>query len=108
MNRYQSITKLRNINPIAGPLGTRYYRNVRYPEVPDNPNDIWVITEWGDRLDLLANQFYQDFTLYWIIAIANPNYINFGSIYLNEGIQIRIPVDVSGIIGEYETINQSF
>ena len=48
MNRYQSITKLRNINPIAGPLGTRYYRNVRYPEVPDNPNDIWVITEWGD------------------------------------------------------------
>ena len=58
--------------------------------------------------EILANQFYQDFTLYWIIAIANPNYINFGSIYLNEGIQIRIPVDVSGIIGEYETINQSF
>ena len=85
MNRYQGIRELRNINPIAGPLGTLYYKNVRYPEVPESPNDIWVITEWGDRLDILANTFYQDVTLYWIISIANPNYIKFDSLFIEEG-----------------------
>ncbi len=106
MNRYQDIKELRNTNPIAGPLRTLYYKNVRYPEIPESPNDVWVITEWGDRLDLLANTFYGDITLYWIIAIANPNYVNFGSIYINEGTQIRIPVDVDGILRSYNRINQ--
>lgn len=105
MKRYQGIEELRNINPIAGPLRSLYYKNVRYPEVPEDPNDIWVITEWGDRLDILANRFYGDVTLYWIIAIANPNYVNFGSIYINEGTQIRIPVDINGIINSYNNIN---
>jgi len=106
MNRYQGIRELRNINPIAGPLGTLYYRDVKYPEVPESPNDIWVITEWGDRLDILANQFYQDVTLYWIIAIANPNYIKFDSLFIKEGIQIRIPTDTSEILRSYNRLNQ--
>ena len=106
MNRYQGIRELRNINPIAGPLGTLYYRDVKYPEVPESPNDIWVITEWGDRLDILANQFYQDVTLYWIIAIANPNYIKFDSLFIKEGIQIRIPTDTSEILRNYNRLNQ--
>ena len=106
MNRYQGIRELRNINPIAGPLGTLYYRDVKYPEVPESPNDIWVITECGDRLDILANQFYQDVTLYWIIAIANPNYIKFDSLFIKEGIQIRIPTDTSEILRSYNRLNQ--
>ena len=106
MNRYQGIRELRNINPIAGPLGTLYYRDVKYPEVSESPNDIWVITEWGDRLDILANQFYQDVTLYWIIAIANPNYIKFDSLFIKEGIQIRIPTDTSEILRSYNRLNQ--
>ena len=63
--------------------------DVTYPEVLPNENDIWVETEFGDRLDLLANQFYQDVTLYWIIAIANPNKVNMGSLFLTEGSQIK-------------------
>ncbi len=65
-----------------------------------------VITEWGDRLDVLANQFYQDVTLYWIIAIANPNYIKFDSLFIKEGIQIRIPTDTSEILRSYNRLNQ--
>jgi hypothetical protein len=106
MNRYQGIRELRNINPIAGPLGTLYYKNVRYPEVPESPNDIWVITEWGDRLDILANTFYQDVTLYWIISIANPNYIKFDSLFIEEGVQIRIPTNTSEILRSYNKLNQ--
>tara|TARA_R110000772_G_scaffold97270_3_gene196466 strand:+ start:1433 stop:1756 length:324 start_codon:yes stop_codon:yes gene_type:complete len=106
MNRYQGIKELNNINPIAGPLGVLYYRNVRYPEIPESSDDIWVITEWGDRLDLLANQFYQDVTLYWIISLSNPNYIKFDSLFLKEGIQIRIPTDINGILRSYNKLNR--
>ena len=106
MKRYQGIPKLRNINPIAGPLRVPYYSTVRYPEVSPNPDDIWVITEWGDRLDLLANQFYQDVTLYWIIAAANPDKINFGSITIPAGTQLRIPININDILISYNNLNK--
>ena len=73
MKRYATIKTLRNTNENVGTLGTVYYRNTKYPEIPLSENDIYVLTDFGDRLDLLANQFYNDVTLYWIIAAANPN-----------------------------------
>ena len=90
MKRYATIKTLRNTNENVGTLGTVYYR---------------VLTDFGDRLDLLANQFYSDVTLYWIIAAANPNKVNFGSLFLNEGTQLRIPVNISSIIDSYIEIN---
>ena len=106
MNRYANIEVLRNENQFVGTLGTEYYKNVTYPEVPANENDIWVETEFGDRLDLLANQFYKDVTLYWVIAIANPDVINMGSLFITEGSQIRIPVNVQAIVDSYNLLNQ--
>jgi len=105
MKRYATIKTLRNTNENVGTLGTVYYRNAKYPEIPERADDIWVITDFGDRLDLLANQFYQDVTLYWIIAAANPNKISFGSLFINEGTQLRIPIDVNSIIGSYNRLN---
>ena len=105
MNRYANIKKIRNTNEFVGTLGDRYYINVSYPEVPQSENDIWVETEFGDRLDLLANQFYNDVTLYWIIAIANPNKVNMGSLYLDPGTQLRIPTNVVSIVDSYNILN---
>ena len=73
MNRYQKIKKIRNENQFVGTIGDQYYRTNYYPEIPPLETDIYVETEFGDRLDLLANRFYGDVTLYWIIATANPN-----------------------------------
>ena len=87
MNRYANIEVLRNENQFVGTLGTEYYKNVTYPEVPANENDIWVETEFGDRLDLLANQFYGDVSLWWYIARAN----NLTTINIPQNIQLRIP-----------------
>lgn len=106
MNRYASIKELRNTNEFVGTPGTLYYTNVTYPEIPSNENDIWVETEFGDRLDLLANQFYGDVTLYWVIAIANPDKINMGSLFLTEGSQIRIPSNVVQIVDSYNLLNE--
>ena len=105
MNRYSNISKLRNTNEFVGTLGTQYYSTVTYPEIPQNESDIWVETEFGDRLDSLAYQFYSDVTLYWIISIANPNKVNMGSLYLTPGDQIRIPTNVVSIVDSYNNLN---
>lgn len=105
MDRYSNIKKILNTNENVGTLGTPYYKNALYPEIPLNPNDIYVITDWGDRLDLLANQFYGDVTLYWVIAAANPNITGFSSLYVKEGTQMRIPVDINEIIRSFNILN---
>mgnify|MGYP001227740895 FL=1 len=105
MNRYQNIIKLRNENEFVGTIGDQYYRTNYYPQIEPQESDIYVETEWGDRLDLLASRFYGDVTLYWIISIANPNKINFGSITLPVGTQLRIPVNINGIVASYNQLN---
>ena len=106
MNRYSRTKILLNKNEFVGTLGTQYYNSVEYPIIPQSADDIWVETEWGDRLDNLANRFYGDVTLYWIISIANPNKINMGSLTIPVGTQIRIPTNVSSIVDEYNELNK--
>lgn len=105
MNRYSNIPQLNNTNENVGTPNTLYYRNNFYPEIPLSVNDIYVITTFGDRLDLLANQFYNDSTLYWVIAAANPNKIDFGSLFITEGTQLRIPFNYTEVILNYNVIN---
>jgi|TARA_R110002012_G_scaffold47454_3_gene124382 hypothetical protein len=106
MNRYSNVKEIRNTNEFVGTIGTKYYTNNTYPEVPPNENDIWVETEFGDRLDSLAFQFYNDVTLYWVISIANPNKINMGSLFLDPGAQIRIPTNIVQIVDSYNILNR--
>lgn len=47
--------------------------------------------QMGDRFDILAFKFYQDSTLHWVIADANPE-IFFPGGLLKPGTTIRIPV----------------
>lgn len=98
-NRYSNIDILKNNE------GIRYYKNVLYPQIPLSENDIYVITGEGDRFDLLANQFYNDPTLWWVISIANST-LNQGSMYMPVGTQLRIPQNITGIISEYNKINE--
>jgi Phage Tail Protein X len=46
----------------------------------------------GDRFDIIANSFYGDSTLYWLIADANPEIFFPGGI-LTPGVTVRIPID---------------
>ena len=62
-----------------------------YKKIPETNEDIWVITQYGDRLDLLANRFYGDHTLWWYIAKAN----NLFSINVEPNTSLRIPSDLS-------------
>ena len=51
MRRFRDIKKLRNIN------GKRYYMNTILPDIPLSQDDIYIITQDGDRLDNLVLNF---------------------------------------------------
>ena len=86
----------------------RRYINVKYPIIDAEFTDIYVYTTQGDRYDLLAQTYYNDSSLWWIISRANPTQ-DFDSLFPNIGEQIRIPSTqrLSSIIGQYESLNQS-
>tara|TARA_B100001778_G_scaffold333113_1_gene340922 strand:+ start:990 stop:1277 length:288 start_codon:yes stop_codon:yes gene_type:complete len=69
--------------------GRVVYRSKIYPEIPLRDDDKYVVTQTGDRLDTLANQYYNDSTLWWIIASANN--LHTASIGLEDGTVLRVP-----------------
>jgi hypothetical protein len=83
--------------------GERYYVNNVYPEIPLTESDSYVITVLGDRLDLLAFDFYGDTSFWWVIASANA--LPGDSLYLEPGSQIRIPANLVGVINNYKVVN---
>lgn len=99
MDRYQNIEIIKQPS-----TGIRYYRDSKYPRIPLSSDDIYVITTVGDRFDLLANQYYSDSTLWWIISIANET-LHQNSLFIPVGTQIRIPVNVQDIINSYNNLN---
>ena len=83
----------------------RYYGTTKYPEVPLDFSDIYVITTVGDRIDVMANEFYGDSSLYWIIASANPQFKQ-NSLTPPAGTQLRIPTAIGPIISAFELLNE--
>lgn len=86
--------------------GSQYYRNNVYPDIPPTDTDYYVVTTIGDRLDLLAYDFYQDSSLWWVIASANA--LPGDSIYPPIGIQLRIPINIQAILASYQNVNNGF
>ena len=66
-----------------------------YSFIPQTDNDIHIITQEGDRLDLLAHQFYGDVNLWWYIAKAN----NLTFMTMSPGTPLRIPATTEFAIG---------
>lgn len=106
MNRYQNIKIIKIDNK-------QCYQTVRYPEIPLNVDDIYVYTTQGDRFDTLAQQYYNDQSLWWIISVANtatagtnlPSDLPQNSLVIPEGSQIRIPTNYAGILNSFNKIN---
>ena len=69
--------------------GRIVYHSKIYPEIPLRDDDIYVASETGDRLDTLAFQYYEDASLWWIIASANN--IHNAPFGLKDGTILRIP-----------------
>jgi phage tail protein X len=106
INRYQKIPK-EKIN------GNVVYKTSRYPEVPLSENDIYVYSTQGDRFDVLAQQYYGDSSLWWVISIANTGNAGAGTLpvlpqntlVIPEGVQIRIPNNPLEVYNVFNQIN---
>ena len=81
-----------------------FYGTTKYPEVPLEFSDIYVITTVGDRIDVMANEFYGDSSLYWIIASANPQ-LTQQSMFPPIGIQIRISQNIGALVNNFNILN---
>lgn len=79
--------------------GRRVYKSKIYPKIPLRDSDIYIVTQTGDRLDTLANQFYGDSSYHWIISTANN--IHDASIAVDDGTILRIPKDYLEIINNF-------
>jgi hypothetical protein len=81
-----------------------YLSSVIYPKIKASDDDMYIISDAGDRLDILALKYYGDQNLWWIIATANN--LNEASYSITPGIQLRIPANVSRILNDLEKINK--
>ncbi len=93
MNRYKH-TKKKN----------RKYLTCFLPKVKKDSNDVYIITKEWDRLDQLAEKYYNDVSLWWLIVRANPELNLAGSLALSPGLKIRIPVRYNKIIEDLDII----
>ena len=98
MKRYESIKVQQS------PEGKQYRITTIYPDTPISENDYYVITTAGDRYDTLADQFYSDHTLWWVIASANNS--QRASLIVEPGIQLRIPGNIDTIISNFNKANK--
>jgi nucleoid-associated protein YgaU len=84
--------------------GMRVYSTTYYPEIPIGNSDTFIFTKEGDRLDNLADTYYGDNTLWWVIAKANGLR---GKIALKPATPLRIPGNVISIIEKFKNLNTS-
>lgn len=84
--------------------GKRVYKTLTYPNIPVSDNDLYIITNESTSFDYLANKYYKDPSLWWVIAIANN--IGNGRLKVTEGIQLRIPQNIYSIISDFQLLNK--
>ena len=101
MNRFT------NIRTKKTSKGKQYYREAFIPKVSDLEGDVYFITERGDRLDLLAFEFYKDVSLWWVLAAANPTITRRDSYYVEPGKQFKVPANPQVIIEDYRDLNDN-
>ena len=96
MRRYQSTKKSQDPR-----TNDQVFGITKIPKIKKSANDRYIISREGDRLDLLANQFYNDPRMWIVLAIANN--LGKGSFVIEPGVQIRLPdIDQE----EFETLIQ--
>lgn len=75
------------------PVGSnKSYNTSKLITVPKSSNDRYIFAREGDRLDLLAAEFYNEPMAWFVLAVAND--LGKGSLTIPAGQQIRIPADI--------------
>lgn len=81
----------------------RYYKPRIIPNIPIKDSDIFVYPVYGDRFDTMAQRYYENSNLWWIIAKANE--ISDGRIAPDPLVKLRIPTEIEDILQSISEAN---
>jgi|TARA_B110000977_G_scaffold172216_1_gene224441 hypothetical protein len=97
MSRYSSTPRKLNKK------GQRVLVSTLYPMISISDSDQFIYPKDGDRLDGVAFRYYNDASLWWVIAQANG--LGKGRTILNPNFKIRIPGNIETILSDYDKLN---
>ena len=83
MARYNTTLLIKDQN------GKRRRSTTILPVIPKSNSDIYILITNSERLDKLANEFYDDVSLWWVIAAANG--LGKGTYVIPSNTNVRIP-----------------
>lgn len=105
-NRYYNSNLVTGSRKIESDGSLKIVRRLSTTIYPDlrTPDDTNIISQQGDRLDLLAKEYYGDETFWFVIARANG--LGKGSMAIPPGKIIRIPfytdfVGIAALLNDY-------
>ena len=81
----------------------RYYKPRIVPKIPIKDTDIFAYPIYGDRYDTMAQRYYEDSNLWWIIVKAND--ISDGKIAPDPLKKLRIPTEIDDILQSISQVN---
>ena len=84
----------------------RKLKSTEYPKIEFKDSDIIHVTRFDESYMSLAHKFYNDQSLWWIIAEANQ--LKDGGFALEPDIELRIPRNIAPILQEFRNINEEF
>lgn len=103
MNRYkETVQKIRHNGH-----GKRRWETMYYPTFEKRNSDIYIMTKRMERLDLLANEYYGDPRLWWVISRSNTH-IPKGTFQIPPGKRLRIPNPLTVLTVLEELQNSQF
>jgi len=98
MNRYSNISITTRWD------GKQVYQSTTYPTIVPQDTDIQIVTDETTYLDLLAQKYYSDSSLWWIIVLANSG-LGTGRLSVPAGLILRIPTNISSILDQFNKLN---
>jgi len=101
MSRYKN-TKVK----IDRKTNNRVYGLTLYPTIPIQDGDEFLFPYDGERIETIAYKYYQDTSLWWIIAGANN--LRDGGFGLDPTVELRIPKNIQPILEEFRRLNEEF
>ena len=81
----------------------RYYKPRIVPNIPIKDTDIFAYPIYGARYDTMAQRYYDDSNLWWIIVKAND--ISDGKIAPDPLKKLRIPTEIDDILQSISQAN---
>lgn len=83
--------------------GKQQYRSLTFPSFEESSDDIVIQIGDYDRLDVIAEEFFGDPSLWWVIAVYNN--IGNPSLYVDSQQYLRIPNDIQRVFSKIKELN---